>query len=147
MVQIKLRKIDNGDFEFLIELYNNRDPREKSPSRTINQQQDFFKSFLKDPLNHVYSYLMIVEADCERAGSITLKHKDNECGLWLIPKFRCQGIGKKALRLFFDLCDKKTYTGRIWSYNKVGIHNLDKLNFVFVEKLSDGRLKYVRQQI
>ncbi len=127
--KLKLKRVGYADADFLYELYNLSDKREKRPPITKEGNKKFVSGYVRNTKNNIFDAWFVIKFDDRSIGSVTLRKDSNECGYWLLPKYQNQGIGSWAFNELMRLNPRPFYALVIHPYNKRSIQLAKKFGF------------------
>ena len=127
--KLNLTEVELTDADFLYELYNLSDRREKRPLITKEGNKKFVSDYVHNTKNKIFDAWYVIKFDDKSIGSVTLRKDSNECGYWLLPKYQNQGIGSWAFNELMRLNPRPFYALVIHPYNKRSINLAKKFGF------------------
>lgn len=139
----RLKQVEEEDANFLFELYNLSDKREKRPAINKEENKKFVSKYVNDNKNHIFDSWCVIKFGDKSIGSMTLRNESNECGYWLLPKYQNLGIGSWALNELMKINPRPFYGLVIHPYNKRSIRMAEKFGFnldtyKFVKKVDNA---------
>ncbi|MFX0057487.1 MAG: GNAT family N-acetyltransferase [Candidatus Heimdallarchaeota archaeon] len=105
-----LRKLNKEDAQFFYESLQNENMTSYlslGPLRSLEHSKRLIKNYLKSWEKYIqFNYLIVIrdKEKIKKVGSVSLwniswLHRRAEIGIWLLPEYWEQGIGKKSLNL------------------------------------------------
>ena len=128
LIDLKLRKIEDSDFNFLYKLLKERNPKENISHKQMPSYQQHVKFIKSKPYQKWY----VIEKNRKKIGTIYLS-KQNEIGLFLKKEFNIANIKKVVLKLMIEKNPKKRYLANVNPKNKELIKFFKKNNFKLLQ--------------
>jgi len=119
LIDLKLRKIEDSDFNFLYKLLKERNPKENISHKQMPSYQQHVKFIKSKPYQKWY----VIEKNRKKIGTIYFS-KQNEIGIHFLPKLSNESIKQKAIQeLIRQNPAKKIFTN-------INPNNTDQINFL-----------------
>ena len=128
LIDLKLKKIEDSDFNFLYKLLKERNPKENISHKQMPSYQQHVKFIKSKPYQKWY----VIEKNRKKIGTIYLS-KQNEIGLFLKKEFNIANIKKVVLKLMIEKNPKKRYLANVNPKNKELIKFFKKNNFKLLQ--------------
>ena len=128
LIDLKLRKIEDSDFNFLYKLLKERNPKENISHKQMPSYQQHVKFIKSKPYQKWY----VIEKNRKKIGTIYLS-KQNEIGLFLKKESDIVNIKEVVLKLIIEKNPKKRYLANVNPKNKELIKFFKKNNFKLLQ--------------
>jgi len=126
--EIQIMKIRKSDYRFLYQLLKKRDPRANISHRTMPTYTEHQKFVASKP----YKAWYVIYARKTKVGSIYLS-RQNELGVFLLPKYQGKNIGQKALQLLMNTHAEKRYLANVNPKNTSSAKFFKKNKFKLIQ--------------
>lgn len=144
---IYLRRLKKDDAKFFYKSLLDRqitDYLSLGPLKSLDHAKRLIKSYIKS-WEQYQQFNYIINYDSNKAGAISLwniswLHKRAEVGIWLLPKYWDQGLGKKSMELIKIIAYKHLHLNRLESH--IAIENIRSIKmFKSCGFIEEGVLK------
>ncbi len=125
---IKLRDLNQSDFQFLFNLLKERDPDVNISHKKMPIYSEHIQFIKSKP----YKKWNIIECGRQKVGSIYLS-KNNEIGIFLKKQFQGKNISQESLKLFMKMNPKKRYLANVSPKNIVSQKFFKNCDFKLIQ--------------